>query len=183
LLEEVYNLEDALVVAQFLMAFIRNADFVRMACIAQIVNVIAPVLTRTEGGVLKQSIWYPFELISRLAMGAALALDLESPTYSAGERGETPILDAAATLTQSGTAAFFAVNRSTEDELEVRISGRFIGAEAYGLGGSDPKGTNSWEHPLEIESRPFEVAMAPEGISVTVPAAGFVAISAKVDVT
>ncbi|MDB5077192.1 MAG: alpha-N-arabinofuranosidase, partial [Chloroflexi bacterium] len=71
LLEEVYNLEDALVCAQYLTSFLRHADIVKIACIAQIVNTIAPILTRPEG-ILLQSIYYPFALFSRHAAGHAL---------------------------------------------------------------------------------------------------------------
>ena len=60
LLEEIYNVEDALVCAQFLNAFLRHADIVKVACLAQIVNVIAPVLTRPDG-LLLQSIYWPFK--------------------------------------------------------------------------------------------------------------------------
>ncbi|NKB98254.1 MAG: hypothetical protein GKR90_07135 [Pseudomonadales bacterium] len=63
LIEEVYNLEDALVVAGFLMSFIRHADVVKVANIAQMVNVIAPLLT-TKDDLLKQSIFYAFKMIS-----------------------------------------------------------------------------------------------------------------------
>ena len=68
LIEEVYNLEDALVCAQFLNSFIRHADTVKIACIAQIVNVIAPILTRPDG-LLIQSIYYPLQLFSQHARG------------------------------------------------------------------------------------------------------------------
>ena len=63
LIEEVYNLEDALVVAGFLNSFIRHADSVKIANIAQLVNVIAPLLTKGDK-LLAQSIFYPFEMFS-----------------------------------------------------------------------------------------------------------------------
>ena len=71
LLEEVYNLEDALVCAQYLNSFLRHADVVRIACLAQIVNVIAPVLTRPDG-LLVQSIYHPLRMFSRHAKGVSL---------------------------------------------------------------------------------------------------------------
>ena len=71
LLEEKYNVEDALVCAQYLMAFLRRADVVKVACIAQIVNVIAPILTNTDG-LLLQSIYFPFRAIANAASGKSL---------------------------------------------------------------------------------------------------------------
>ena len=66
LIEEVYNLEDALVVAQWMNVFLRKSDVLKIACLAQVVNVIAPILT-TRDALLKQSIYYPFMLFSKLA--------------------------------------------------------------------------------------------------------------------
>ena len=95
LIEEVYNLEDALVCAQFLNSFLRHANIVKIACIAQIVNVIAPILTRPDG-LLIQSIYYPLQLFSQHAWGTSLIPIIESPTYAAGARGEVPMLDVSA---------------------------------------------------------------------------------------
>ena len=77
------NLEDALVCAQYLNSFVRHADVVKIACIAQIVNVIAPLLTGPDG-VLKQSIYHPLRLFSQHAAGQALTPVIESPTVTSG---------------------------------------------------------------------------------------------------
>src|SRR5690606_24795747 len=82
LLEEVYNVEDALVCAQYLNAFIRRADLVKIACIAQIVNVIAPILTQgaADGGrLIKQSIFHPMALCSANARGLSLRPIVSTP--------------------------------------------------------------------------------------------------------
>ena len=92
LLEEVYNLEDSLVCAQYLSSFLRHADVVKIACIAQIVNVIAPILTRPDG-VLLQSTYYPLQLFSQHARGVSLRPIIDGPSYSAGARGDVPVLD------------------------------------------------------------------------------------------
>ena len=73
LIEEIYNLEDALVVASFLMSFIRHADSVKIANIAQIVNVIAPILTRGNE-MLLQPIYYAFQMVSQRKTGTALRI-------------------------------------------------------------------------------------------------------------
>jgi len=156
LLEEVYNLEDALAVAQYLMSFIRHCDVVRMACIAQIVNVIAPILVQ-DRGVLKQSIFHPFRMISESAGGRGLDLHIQSPTYDADDRRAVPLLDAAATVDDAGQGYLYLVNRSTDEELEVSLTG-LSPANGELLTGADPKAVNDWETPHRVEPGPFEVA-------------------------
>jgi alpha-N-arabinofuranosidase len=185
LLEEVYNLEDALVCAQYLTGFIRHADVVKIACIAQIVNVIAPVLTSPQG-VLVQSIYYPFVLFSRYATGNALVPVIDGPTYLAGARGEVPALDAAASFDAAeGTASIFLVNRSQQDELRVRIDladrafSRVLGVEV--LGGDDVKAANSWEQPNRVVPVQGSAFLDEEGrLEVRVPAPGLAVVRAAV---
>jgi alpha-N-arabinofuranosidase len=76
--EEIYNLEDALVVAQWLNVFLRKCDVVKIACVAQIVNVISWLHTTREG-LLKQASFYPFQLVSTLARGDSLDLLVRAP--------------------------------------------------------------------------------------------------------
>ncbi|HEY7089047.1 MAG TPA: alpha-L-arabinofuranosidase C-terminal domain-containing protein, partial [Tepidisphaeraceae bacterium] len=121
LLEEVYNLEDALVCAQYLSSFIRRADVVKMACIAQIVNVIAPIFTRKDG-ILVQSIYHPMELMSRNAKGLSLTPSVESPLYSAEgtDRTDVPSIDVSSSYNpESGDASFFIVNRKIDGDAKV----------------------------------------------------------------
>ena len=80
LLEEVYNLEDALLVGGFVNTLLRNSDRVRVGCLAQLVNVIAPLVTN-ETGVLRQSIYYPYAWALRYARGRVLDLRVEAETY------------------------------------------------------------------------------------------------------
>ena len=86
LLEEVYNLEDALLVGGFLNTLLRNAERVRVACIAQLVNVIAPLVTN-DTGVLRQSIYFPYSWALRYARGRVLDLRVESDTYPISAAG------------------------------------------------------------------------------------------------
>ncbi len=185
LIEEVYNLEDALVCAQYLSSFIRHADVVKIACLAQIVNVIGPMLT-TKDGMLIQSIFYPIEAMASYARGKALRLALDCPTYTAGERGEVPTLDASATLAEDGTLALFLVNRSQTDPTtltikpeDFKVSG-VLGVDV--LSGSDPKAANTWDNPhlLTPQSGSAEINET-GGLSVAVPALGFVCLRAKTE--
>ncbi|MBK8794052.1 MAG: hypothetical protein IPN59_13225 [Holophaga sp.] len=95
LIEEVYNLEDALVAAGFLNSFIRHADVVKIANIAQIVNVIAPILTRGDD-MLKQSIYYPLEMYASRRNGAALQVRTSGPQYTSKSYGAVPVIDSSA---------------------------------------------------------------------------------------
>jgi alpha-N-arabinofuranosidase len=184
LLEEVYNLEDALVCAQYLMAFLRHADRVKIACLAQIVNVIAPILTKRDG-LLVQSIYHPFALMAAHTRGRSLRPALECPTYRAGERGEVPALDVAASLAEDGALAVYAVNRSQSEDadLTVRLADA-VATEVRGvdvLTGDDPKRANDWEHPRAVAPRPGQARIAEEGhIALRVPKLGFVALRAQV---
>ena len=80
MLEEVYNLEDALLVGGLINSLLRNADRVKLACLAQLVNVIAPIMTDANG-LFQQTIYYPYSWALQFARGAVLDLLVESSTY------------------------------------------------------------------------------------------------------
>jgi alpha-N-arabinofuranosidase len=172
LLEEVYNLEDALVVAQWMNVFLRKSDVLKIACLAQIVNVIAPILT-TRDAVLKQSIYYPFMLFSRLASGNALDVTVRAPMYSTRQFGDMPVLDVAASHnTETGANAIFIVNRSQTESITVELFWQDDKpthvTSAHQLAGSDPKAANSFENPNQVTA----VAIAAPSIangSTTLP--------------
>jgi alpha-N-arabinofuranosidase len=186
LLEERYNFEDALVCAQYLGAFVRRADVVKVACIAQIVNVIAPLLTRPDG-LLIQPIYYPFVLFSRHARGVSLTPVVRSPTYRAGRNGEVPSLDASVTFDEStGDVSIFCVNRdvSTELPVEVRLADRRVtgvsGVDV--LGGFDVKATNTWENPNVVKTTNGHANVTEGGgVRFTIPAPGFASVRVKTE--
>ena len=168
LLEETYNLEDALVVAGFLHSFIRHADSVKIANLAQIVNVIAPVLVRGRD-VLIQSIFYPFEMFSRRRKGVALRTAVEGPTYDARTNGRVNTIDASAIL-DGARLHVFATNRDLCDpaEVSIRPAGRGIArlVDAEILTGPEPKSSNSFDDPAVVTSRTFEDVAVTGGAAV-----------------
>ncbi|MHB0859237.1 MAG: alpha-N-arabinofuranosidase [Anaerolineae bacterium] len=153
---EIYNLEDALVVALQMNAFMRHAQSVRMANLAQIVNVIAPIVTRPDG-LLLQSIFHPFELYSRKSGDRSLDLMWEGETFEGGDHAGLRVLDVAGTLgSTERTLSLFVVNRSLEaaETAIVLDEGLFRGeGMAYVVNGEGPKSENTWDNPDAVATR------------------------------
>lgn len=154
--EEVYNLEDALVVAQWLNVFLRKSDVLKIACIAQIVNAISPIATRCDS-LLKHTTYYPLLLFSKLAAGTALDVYVKSPTYQTRKFGEMPLLDVSSSYDEANNMqAIFIVNRSQTGSLTVELHWQDRTPEAiraaYQLSGTDTKAFNSFENPNRVVS-------------------------------
>jgi alpha-L-arabinofuranosidase len=154
-LEEVYNLEDALVVSMFFNAFIRHSGSVKMANIAQIVNVIAPVFTNKDGLFL-QTIFFPFELYSQTCGTTALDVLWQGDTFSGGDRSGVRILDVSATMDKKQkTLTLYVTNRS-QKEAETTISltsGDFKGSSReFIINGPDIKAENSFNAPDKVKT-------------------------------
>lgn len=115
LLEDVYNLEDALLCGSILMTFLRHADRVKIACLAQLVNVIAPIMTRNGGGAWPQTIYWPLYHCSQYGRGTALYTVVDTPLYDCKEYEGVPVVDATATMDQMGNVTIFAVNRDMQE--------------------------------------------------------------------
>jgi alpha-N-arabinofuranosidase len=165
LVEEVYNLEDALVVAGFLHSFIRHADVVKIANIAQIVNVIAPILTRGDD-MLVQASYYPIEMFAKRRDGISLQPVVDGPSYESTSYGTASYIDTSAIL-DGQTMHLFFTNRSLEEsaEINVKLSNGAIGHidNAEILTGSDPKAANSFEQPDLIKAERFTEASVTDG--------------------
>ncbi len=125
LLEEVYNFEDALVVGGALIVLMNNADRVKVACLAQLVNVIGPIMTQTGGDAWRQTIFYPFADASRLGHGEILRLKIDTTTFATKAHGEVPHLLATAIYNaESGEIGCLVLNRGqAEMTLDVDLRG------------------------------------------------------------
>lgn len=185
IIEEVYNLEDALVVAGFLMSFIRHADVVKIANIAQLVNVIAPLLTRAND-LLKQSIFYAFKMLSSRKGGTSLQSTVEGPGYETQKYGSVNYLDRAITLDGS-TLQLFLTNRSGTDELHVHVDTDLkleSVSSAEILHHADAKAQNTFENPSVVVSKPFDdIELAPGGPLLRLPPLSLVAATIAVTPT
>lgn len=183
LIEEPYNLEDALVAAGFLNSFIRHADTVKIANIAQVVNVLAPI--RTHGNeMLIQSIYYPLAMFSSRRDGIAIQPVVIGPTYESLSYGKVNYIDTSAILGE-GVLHVFMTNRSLTEEADVEIdpAGGWIEAilSAEIIYGSDPKDMNTFERPDTIQALPLHTGKIRDGkASIRLPKLSFAAITFKV---
>jgi alpha-N-arabinofuranosidase len=118
ILEEHYNLEDALVISSFLNTYVNHADIVKIADMAQLVNVIAPIFTN-EKGLFLQTIYYPLQQFAANCHGTALDLAIEAPTYSTKNHSAVPYLDFSAAYQPDGTLVLNVTNRHRDRELDV----------------------------------------------------------------
>jgi len=181
LIEEVYNLEDALVVAQWMNVFLRKSDVLKIACLAQIVNVIAPILT-TRDALLKQPTYYPFLLFSKLATGAALDVAVRAPMYQTAKFGDMPLLDVSASYDEATNAsAIFIVNRSQTESIPVELNWQDRAPKSikavHQLSGTDPKAANTFENPNQIVAvNAAAPAIDSQSATLIVPPLSFTAI-------
>ncbi len=154
LLEDVYNFEDALLAGSILITFLRNADRVKVACLAQLVNVIAPIMTRNGGGAWAQTIYYPLMHASKYGRGTALRPIVKSPTYDCADYDQVPVVDATATVSDEGDVTIFAVNRDMAEDAcftcDLRAFGDLKLAEHIELHHDDVKAVNTEENPDNV---------------------------------
>ena len=164
LLEDKYSVLDAVVVGNLLISLLKHSDRVRSAALAQLVNVIAPIMTDPGGPAWRQSIFFPFATTSRLARGAALDVRLEAPEYGTTTYGEVPLVDAVATYDkESGTTSVFLVNRSLTDEAEVVVDVAALGdvtvRSASSLFDDDIHAANTLQDQERVALRPTPTAV------------------------
>ena len=131
LLEDAYNFEDVLQVGCILNTFIRRSDVVRIACIAQLVNVIAPIMTEPNGPAWKQTTYYPYYFASIFGRGTALNLGVDVAGYDADVADNVKYLDISGVHDNaSNTINFFAVNRHATESVELAIDLKGFGGAA-----------------------------------------------------
>ncbi len=198
LLEEVYNLEDALLVGGLVNTLLRHSDRVRVACLAQLVNVIAPIMT-DKNSVLRQTIFYPYAWALQNARGNVLSLAQEGPSYEVPQLGRpieaggaamsglgrVPYLDVSATYDAAGgSATLFILNRDLVKprELEVDWQGvtptKVISSQV--LTGSDLKATNTFDAPKRVVPQPLEPPRAGRSMTFQLPPRSYTAVTLAV---
>ena len=186
LLEEVYNLEDSLLVGGFLNSLLRQSDRVRVACLAQLVNVIAPLVTN-ETSVLRQTTYYPYSWALKYARGRVLDLAVESETYPIkadglesdfARNGDVPYVDVAATAdAQNKQVCVLMLNRDLESERELVLDwrdatpSRVLVCET--LTGPDLKAVNTFARPTQVTPRPLDPPKVGATMTFKLPARSY----------
>ncbi|GAB3834990.1 alpha-N-arabinofuranosidase [Dactylosporangium cerinum] len=122
LLEDRYNVADAVVVGNLLISLLRHTDRVHAASLAQLVNVIAPIMTEPGGRSWRQTTFHPFALTARHAAGEVLRIVIDAPVHDTARFGEVPAVDAVATYEpDTGGLVLFAVNRSMTEPVGLTV--------------------------------------------------------------
>ena len=175
LLEDVYNFEEALLVGLMLITMIRNADRVKIGCLAQLVNVIAPIMTREKGGAWAQTIFYPMMDASMYGRGKSLMPLITSDKHDTKHFNDVPTVDAAATMDDAGNVTIFAVNRDLAEPVKLQLDMRSFGDMTpvmhTVLHHDDMKAINTEENPDEV--KPVEVPVVIEDGAILLPAASW----------
>jgi alpha-L-arabinofuranosidase len=183
LLEDSYSVLDAVVVGNLLISLLKHADRVTSASLAQLVNVIAPIMTEPGGATWRQTTFFPFALTSRLATGSTLELKLESETYETAVYGEVSLVDAVATHDpQTGATAIFLVNRRQDSPTTVTIDVSHLGevaiTETHTLADDDIYAANTLADQERIAPLPNASARIEAGtLTIELPAVSWTAIA------
>jgi alpha-N-arabinofuranosidase len=192
-LEEHYDLEDALVIAEFLNVFVRNADIVKMANMAQLVNVIAPIFTNDKT-LFKQTIYYPLQLFSQNIKGTSLDVFVDCDTYDTerfniglGEtttvRKDVPYLDVSAAY-DNGKVMICVVNRNKDKAITAEIisqQGRFEGPmKVFEVNGPDIKAMNDFGKETVKTVQKSDINVSGESFNYPFPPHSFTLIKGEI---
>ncbi|MDQ1024586.1 alpha-N-arabinofuranosidase [Streptomyces umbrinus] len=159
LIEDTYSVTDAVVVGSLLITLLRNADRVAIACLAQLVNVIAPIRSEPGGASWRQTTFHPFAQAARFATGKVLRTDVTGSRIDTARHGDVSALDTVVTYEEeSGALTVLAVNRGQEQPLRLRaeLRGALSGyrvLEHLVLADQDPDAVNTEAEPERVTPR------------------------------
>ncbi len=185
LLEDSYSVLDAVVVGSLLISLLKHADRVTAASLAQLVNVIAPIMTEPGGATWRQTTFFPFAITSRLATGMALDVKLQSDSYNTARFGTVNLVDAVATHDEeNGSTSIFLVNRNQSDSTTVSIDVSHLGgvsiAETHTLADDDMYAANTLEDQDRVRVAENASARVENGmLTVLLPPVSWSAISLR----
>lgn len=169
LIEDTYTVDDAVVVGSLLITLLRHADRVKIACLAQLVNVIGPIRTEPGGRAWRQTIFYPFALTAQYAGSTVLQTAITGgPDIDTAAFGRVPALWSTATYDENtGETAIFVVNRSENDtiDLEIPASGRLVRHVA--LYDEDRAALNTADDPDRVKPRAVGTTEVVDGVCRT----------------
>jgi alpha-N-arabinofuranosidase len=181
-IEDEYNVTDAVVLGNLLISLLRHSDRVAVACLAQLANVIAPIMTEPGGTAWRQTTFHPFAITSRLASGQVLRVETDSPMVPTEQYGEVPAVDAIATYDEtSGGLSVFLANRSVDEPVEVTLDTSRTPVtsvvEAVGIHDEDRLAVNSMDHPDRVVPRQNDTVRIDGGkVTLTLPPISWTAL-------
>ncbi|HWV49803.1 MAG TPA: alpha-N-arabinofuranosidase [Microbacterium sp.] len=180
-LEDVYSVADAVVLGNLMITLLKNHDRVASASLAQLVNVIAPIMTEPGGAAWRQTTFFPFSVTSRLAKGEILKPRIDAGTYETKVYGEAPLVDSVVT-TDGTDSAVFLVNRSQTEAITVTVDVAELGAtaiaEAVTLWDDDVYAKNTLADQNRVGLKQLEGAALDGGVlTVTLPPVSWSAIA------
>jgi alpha-N-arabinofuranosidase len=154
-LEDIYTFEDAILVGCMLITMLRHADRVKIACMAQLVNVIAPIMTGKGGEAWRQTIFYPYMHASNYGRGIALNPVISSPMYDSRDFTDVPYLESTAVFNEENDElVIFAVNRDLQESLllecDIRNFKEYRVIEHIVLENDDIKARNTIQNPSNV---------------------------------
>ncbi|PBC64207.1 alpha-N-arabinofuranosidase [Streptomyces sp. Tue6028] len=167
ILEDVYSVTDAVVFGSLLIALLRHADRVTVACLAQLVNVIAPIMTEPGGRAWRQTTFFPFAQASKYGRGEVLDVRVDSPTYETKKYGEVDLLHATAVRAEDGSVTVFAVNRDRTAPLPLEVALSRLDlttvVEHTALSDADPDAVNTADDQERVTPHPVDGAALRDG--------------------
>ncbi|QPL05067.1 MULTISPECIES: alpha-N-arabinofuranosidase [Actinomyces] len=180
-IEDVYTAADALALGGMLISLLRHADRVKTACIAQLVNVIAPIMTEKGGRAWRQTTFHPFAIGSRIARGTAYDAVVETASTPTERYGDVDQVDAVVTWDkETGTGSLLALNRSLTDSADLTAALASLGVsrviEAQILAPADLDAVNTADEPDAVVPVSHPVAIADGVLTTTLPPASWLAV-------
>ncbi|WP_415362357.1 alpha-N-arabinofuranosidase [Saccharothrix sp. BKS2] len=180
-IEDQYDVTDAVVVGNLLISLLRHSDRVAVACQAQLVNVIAPIRSEPGGPAWRQTTFHPFALTSRLARGKVLRVETSSPTYSTERFGDVPVVDSVATHDEeTGDTVVFVVNRHRSEPVDLEVALVAFGdvevTEAWTVHDPDGSATNTEAEPDRVVPKPQDATITDGELHVVLPPVSWTAV-------
>ncbi|PZE77641.1 alpha-N-arabinofuranosidase [Curtobacterium sp. MCBD17_019] len=182
-LEDIYSVADAVAFGGLMITLLNHADRVASASLAQLVNVIAPIMTEPNGPAWRQTTFFPFSLTSQLAQGQALKVAIDGDTIDTPVYGAVPVVDAAATTDGERTSVFL-INRSTDAATTVTLDLGRLGASAtgsvsaQGIWDDDVHAKNTLEDTERVGLRTNDTATFEDGtLTIELPATSWTAVT------
>lgn len=153
--EDDYSIADAVVVGDLLITLLNHADRITTACMAQVVNVIAPIAAPSDGPAWRKTTFYPFSLTSRYGRGESLSTTIDSPIIHTEEHGDVPAVSAAVIRNEGGELTIFLANRSLDTDISASIDLGDMGGggtivESKTMSGPDYNVLNTASDPLRV---------------------------------